>query len=217
MSKLDVEYFSDVLCVWAFINEYRLSEVEKQLGDSLDIHLHFLPNFASVQPKIANGWKDKGGFSGYADHVIEVAEKFEIKLHDSVWRDVRPNSSIVPHSLIKAAEITHSAAGARKLSSLIRNAFFLEGQDIGQMDVCLEVAESMGLDEEKLLDAIDDGQAMSALFEDFSRAKDYQISVSPAWVFNEGRQKLIGNVGYRVIEANLKELIETKPLNQLWC
>ena len=217
MSKLDVEYFSDVLCVWAFINEYRLSEVENQLGDSLDIHLHFLPNFASVQPKIGNGWQEKGGFSGYADHVIAVAEKFEIKLHDSVWRDVRPNSSIVPHSLIKAAEITHSAAGARKLSSLIRNAFFLEGQDIGQMDVCLEVAESMGLDEEKLLDAIDDGQAMSALFEDFSRAKDYQISVSPAWVFNEGRQKLIGNVGYRVIEANLKELIETKPLNQLWC
>lgn len=35
--------------------------------------------------------------------------------------------------------------------------------------------------------------------------------VSPTLIFNEGRQRLNGNVGYRVIEANIRELRHNPP------
>jgi len=33
------------------------------------------------------------------------------------------------------------------------------------------------------------------------------VEASPGFVLNEGRQVLFGNVGYRVLEANMRELI----------
>ena len=107
---LKVDYFSDVLCVWAFINEKRLEEVEQQLGKDLDIELHFLPNFASVHPKIEAGWKDKGGFEGYAEHVNEVADQFDIALHKDTWSSIRPTSSMMAHAHIKAVQSIHGHA-----------------------------------------------------------------------------------------------------------
>ena len=83
--------------------------------------------------------------------------------------------------------------------------------------MCESIAKTLHIDFKPVKAYLESGQAYSDLNMDFQRAKDYQISVSPAWVFNDGRQKLIGNVGYRVIEANLKELIIAKPLQQNWC
>jgi hypothetical protein len=36
-------------------------------------------------------------------------------------------------------------------------------------------------------------------------------------LFNEGRQRLTGNVGYRIIEANIRELLEGAPGQLSWC
>lgn len=38
--------------------------------------------------------------------------------------------------------------------------------------------------------------------------------VSSTLIFNEGRQRLNGNVGYRVIEANIRELLHNLPEEQ---
>jgi len=43
------------------------------------------------------------------------------------------------------------------------------------------------------------------------------VSVSPTLIFNEGRQRLNGNVGYRVIEANIRELLHNPPGEESWC
>ena len=47
-------------------------------------------------------------------------------------------------------------------------------------------------------------------------ARQSDISVSPTYVFNNGRQRLTGNVGYRIIEANVKELLEQPHKQQSW-
>lgn len=214
---INVDYFTDVLCVWAFIGEQRLNEVENQLGKHLDIQLQFLPNFASVIPKIEAGWKDKGGFEGYAQHVHDVANQFEITLHPDVWLKTRPSTSMMAHALIKSVENVHDHDLARHYASALRTAFFIEALDISDISVCEAVAKQLQVDWVKVLDSFNHGHGLSSLNSDFQNAKEYQVAVSPAWVFNEGRQKLVGNVGYRVIEANLKELIVEKPLKHNWC
>ncbi|ALZ74893.1 hypothetical protein [Rheinheimera sp. F8] len=49
------------------------------------------------------------------------------------------------------------------------------------------------------------------------RAADAGIKVSPTCSFNAGRQCLSGNVGYRIIAANIRELTEPAALLQAWC
>ena len=45
----------------------------------------------------------------------------------------------------------------------------------------------------------------------------YSVKGSPSLILNEGRQIIYGNVGYRVIEANVQELLN-QPENQAsWC
>jgi hypothetical protein len=43
------------------------------------------------------------------------------------------------------------------------------------------------------------------------------VDVSPTFVFNDGRQRLNGNVGYRVIEANVRELLRAPEAGRSWC
>ncbi len=64
---------------------------------------------------------------------------------------------------------------------------------------------------------LEDGQAYAALAEDYEIAGQSQVQGSPTFVLNEGRQKLYGNVGYRIIEANVQELLRDKRDMASWC
>lgn len=214
---IQVEYFSDVLCVWAYVGELRFKEVEKNLGKDLDIRLHFLNNFASVHQKIKQGWAGKNGFQGYAAHVQEVANQFDVTIHPDTWHSTQPKSSMLPHMVIKAVQLHHTAQQVNEFVSAIREQFFAHGKDVSQMAELKRISEQQSLDWPSIENSIASGEALANLNSDFQLASSYQVSVSPAWVFNEGRQKLIGNVGYGVIAANLKELIVQKPLKQAWC
>jgi predicted DsbA family dithiol-disulfide isomerase len=48
-------------------------------------------------------------------------------------------------------------------------------------------------------------------------AKDQDVRSSPTLLFNEGRQRLSGNVGYRIIEANVRELLDRPIVQHSWC
>jgi hypothetical protein len=61
------------------------------------------------------------------------------------------------------------------------------------------------------------GGAHAALAADLQAASAARISGSPTWSLNEGRQVLFGNVGYRVIQANLEEFLGGDRPGASWC
>ena len=53
---------------------------------------------------------------------------------------------------------------------------------------------------------------------DYQDADKMRIEGSPSFVLNEGRQKLYGDVGFRIIEANIQELLRAPAGDQAsWC
>ena len=52
-----------------------------------------------------------------------------------------------------------------------------------------------------------------------TEARDrYLAPGSPTLVFNEGRQRLYGNLGYRIIDVNIRELLrDTQSGEASWC
>ena len=80
-----------------------------------------------------------------------------------------------------------------------------------------EIAEKLGLSVAAIQAQIDSSEAYAQLSEDFDLVKEHTVTVSPTLIFNEGRQRLNGNVGYRVIEANIRELLHNPLEEQSWC
>ena len=104
-----------------------------------------------------------------------------------------------------------------RASWAVRRAFFQELVDISDQSSLLAIAEALDLPRDKIQDRIHKGDAHSILADDLTTAREQSIQVSPTLVFNEGRQKLAGNVGYRIIEANIRELRTHPPDEYSWC
>ena len=229
---IHVDYFSDVLCVWAYVAQVRVDELKNQYGEQVKFNQHFIPVFGSTEKRISSQWKDKGGFQGYHDHVMGVAARFDhIKVNPSVWMQNVPKSSSSCHHFLISVRLLEtknlisctpdqSCKGRTLFEEAIwqmRLRFFRDVQDIGARDVQIQLARDLNLPIEAIIKQLDNGEAMAAMCGDLELRDEHKISGSPTYVLNEGRQKLYGNVGYKVISANIREILEQPSAQASWC
>jgi predicted DsbA family dithiol-disulfide isomerase len=219
MSALKIVHFSDVLCVWAYIGQASLFKLVEKFGDRIEVEEHFCSIFPDTQTEINKAWHDRGGFSGYADHVKTVAKGFEnVSIHDDVWSKVRPKSSASPHLFIKAIELLEYEATegtffnrlSNRAAKELRTAFFVEAQDISNWAVQRAIGEKIGIVFDEILKKIETGEAIAKLAADYELAQSLRVQGSPTYIFSEGRQILFGNINYNILEANVSELLSEK-------
>jgi len=225
MEPIRIFYFSDVLCIWAYIAQIRLNELKNTFQDKIAIAYHFVPVFGNAREKLETRWRDRGGLLGYNNHIQEVAKKFNhITIHPDIWTKVVPSSSMSCHLFLQAIQLLEIKGIIPKSEKIfekavwtLREAFFTQLTDISNRQIQFEIAQSLGLPIAALQAQIDSGEAYAQLSKDFDLVKEYTVTVSPTLIFNEGRQRLNGNVGYRVIEANIRELLNNPRDEQSWC
>ncbi len=222
MEPIRIFYFSDVLCIWAYIAQIRLDELKTTFQDKIEIEHHFVPVFGTARGKLENRWRDRGGLQGYSDHVHEVAQKFDyITVHSDIWTKVTPVSSTSCHLFLHAIQLLEANGLVEQVFEkaiwAFREAFFTQLVDVSNRKAQFEIAENLGLPISAIQAQIDSGEAYAQLSKDFDLLKEHTVTVSPTLIFNEGRQRLNGNVGYRVIEANIRELLHNPPEEQSWC
>jgi len=225
MEPIRISYFSDVLCIWAYIAQIRLDELKTTFQDKIAIDFHFVSVFGNAREKLENRWREKGGLKGYSDHVQGVVKKFNhITVHSDIWTKVTPASSTSCHLFLHAIQllelkgiIPEAEKAFEKATWRFREAFFAELADVSERKVQFAIAEQLGLPIAAIQEQIDSGEAYALLSKDFDLVKEHIVSVSPTLIFNEGRQRLNGNVGYRVIEANIREFLHNPPGEQSWC
>ena len=224
---LIIDYFSDVLCVWAYGADIRYRELRENFSGQIVFRYRFISLFGDSRTRIDNAWAEQGGFAAFNQHLAEVCAQWpHTRLHRQVWLQDPPASSIPAHLMIKAAQPylrdARSPADAEQcmhqLVWQVRCRFFEQAANVGRRQVLRAIVEEQGLPWNTLLALLDDGRAHAALQQDREAQLAHQISGSPELVFNEGRQKLYGNIGYRVIEANIRELLRD-PLHgeASWC
>jgi predicted DsbA family dithiol-disulfide isomerase len=217
-TTVTIQHYSDVLCVWAYIAQIRVTELEKNFPDDVKFEYHFLQVFGDVPGKIASQWTDRGGIDGYAAHVQEVAGAFEhINLHPRAWIANTPASSLPAHLALCGLRTFADAGQIEAALGALRQAFFVELADVSRQDVITDVLATAAIDTQQLQHVIDSGAAFAQLSADLVGAAQSGVRASPTMIFNEGRQMLAGNVGYRVLEANIRELLRGPAEQQSWC
>lgn len=229
MTPITVTYYSDVLCIWAYVAQVRVDAIRRSFPDEVRLDYRFVSVFGDTRLKVGEGWRDRDGFAGYARHVTGIAARFEhVRLDPRVWAEVRPASSLSPQLFLSAIlewERTQLPAAVEREPQIfasvmwaMRRGFFAEGLDIARRDVQRELARPFDIDLAAVEQLIDDGSAFARLSADYQSAEKARIEGSPSFVLNEGRQKLYGNVGFRVIEANIREILRDPDQDQAsWC
>ncbi len=228
-----ISHYSDVLCVWAYVAQIRLDELRGQFGEKVIIRHHFTPTFGCTEHRIGNGWKDKGGFDGFSAHVLKVCGGFShVEVNPNIWKTCRPKSSASTHCFIKAVQLLeeegvisseyNSAYSGRSLLEefiwRVRLAFFVDALDVSNYEVLSDIAKSLGISLTAVNERLKNGAAIASLCRDAELKELYKVEGSPTYYLNGGRQKLYGNVGYRILEANVLELMQNENGETAsWC
>ncbi len=215
---LSIDYYTDILCVWAWVAQRRNEELQVQFGDKVQLNYHYINLFGDVDHRMNNQWLERGGYKGFADHVREVVQPYDsAPVNKNIWKDVRPKTSANAHLIFKAVKLIHGVEASGLFARKVRSKFFEECVDIGRQDILLELVEVENLLTVELEKVLVDGRAMAALMQDYQKAQQNNIKGSPSWVLDGGRQVLYGNVGYRVLSANVEELLRQPVSEASWC
>ncbi len=232
MSAVKISYYSDVLCIWAYAAERRLRELTDAFGDQISIDSHYCSVFPDAWGKIEDRWKSRGGFEGFNKHLNDVAHQFShIDVHDRLWLDTRPRTSASAHLFLKAIEAIERDHHGERLQDLpyqdrtstraawaLRKAFFAAVRDISDWQVHSEIADELGLDYEAAQEKIRSSEAVAQLAVDYNQSQAHGVEGSLTFIMNNGRQKLFGNVGFRLLEANVQELLRNPSESKAsWC
>lgn len=227
---LEIDYYTDVLCVWAYIAQIKVDQIVRDFGPRIRMRYRYLPLFGNNPTRIGEGWKEQGGFAGYGSHVCKVAQPCNYApVHPDIWNRNAPVSSLAAHLHIKAIEglersgWVDAAAGehegrttSQEFAWRVRQAFFRDLRDVGGHAVLEEIIRDQGLPLGRIRDEITSGRAYAELASDIEDREKLRLEGSPTFVLNSGRQKLYGNVGYDVIAANVRTLLERDPELPVW-
>lgn len=229
MTRPTINYFSDVLCIWSYISQIRLEQLAKEFEGRIDINEQFVSVFPDARTKTAATWKDKGGYESMNKLFQRLSRKYDhITVHPDVWTVTQPYTSTVIHQTLKAfqaagqedgdADLPYiETLGARAIKRF-RQAFFAEARDISNWEVQAELAKEIGVDPARIEAKRRSGEAAALLDADLKHAESLGVKGSPTFVMNEGRQVLFGNVGYKLIQANVEELFRDQPGDAAsWC
>lgn len=230
-TPLQISYFSDVLCIWAYIAQIRLEELKIKFGQNILITPYHVTLFGDTQTRIAEGWKERGGYAGFNEHVLSVTEKFtHIEVNPNIWKTCQPKTSGNAHLFLKAIQCLELSRN--KNSSLVdephsllkevewavRMAFFNDARDISQISVLYDIAKQASIDKNEIEPFFNDGSAMALFTAEMLMKESHKLDGSPTYIFNENRQKLFGNVGYNILQANVAEILSTEQSSSAsWC
>lgn len=174
-------------------------------------------------------WKTQGGLPVYAAHVQDLAKRWHhVNLHPEAWQRRVPASSCGAHRFLKAVELwlrQQQADTPPQTSPVfeaviwqLRCRFFEQAEDVARCSLQDDVASEAGLDAGEIRSLADNGAAEAALVADLELKDTYQVPGSPTLVLNKGRQRLYGDIGYGVLDANIRELLRNPKSGEAsWC
>ena len=212
--------FNDVLCGYCYAGDIRFEELKTTFGDEIAMSYHFIPVYGDVKRRIARSSMTP---AEYGSMVRRIGGQFEhVEFAEGVFDEVLPASSTAAHLYLCAVRLLQDQGevepGAfERLLWRTRTAFFKDKIDVSRRANLDTLAEQSGIPIAEVHAGIEDGRAFAELSRDLELQRQYDVRVTPSLVMNEGRQHLNGNVGYRVLEANVRELLRNPHPTMSWC
>ncbi|NLY45556.1 MAG: DsbA family oxidoreductase [Tissierella sp.] len=186
---MKIDIWSDIACPFCYIGkrnlELALKDFESEDGVEIVFHSFQLDPNAKKEGK-----KDSvEQLAGKYGSTIEQAQQM-IDRVVSMAKDVGLNynyDAIINTNTLDAHRLTHYAKKFNKDREIVEELFkahFIEGLDIGDIDVLANLGNRVGMDSEEIVKVLKSDEFNSEVDTDKYMATQYEISSVPFFIFN---------------------------------
>ena len=212
MTKLRIDFVSDVVCPWCAVGLASLEQALRQLQGEVEAEIHFQPfeldpNMPAGGMDVAENLKRKYGMSDaqlaenqarIRDRGTELGFSFDFNARSRTW------NTFDAHRLLHwaAAEAPERQLPLKR-ALLVAN--FSEGRDISDHALLAEVAAGVGLDAQRASAVLAGGEFADAVRDAEKFFQGLGISSVPA-VIVERKHLISGGQPPEVFERALREL-----------
>jgi len=191
---VEIDVICDLSCPWSYIGKRRLERTIELL--EIPVKIAWYPYLQA--PDIPPGGIPRKDWlartHGSPTQIRAALEPVKVAgLQDGIEFDfdaikVMPNT-LDAHRMVRwAAE--HGKAG--EMAERIYQQFFLEGQDISDVDVLAQAAEDIGLmDRFKARKMLESQMDLDAVWEDIKKARELKLKLVPAYII-AGKYAILG-------------------------
>ena len=216
MKTLTIDVVSDVVCPWCYIGKRRLERALALLSIQYpdvdpEVRWHTFqlnPDLAPEGMPRADYVFQKFGAGGLAkyEHIAKVGQAVGLSL--AFDRITRQPNTVVSHSLIAASE---PGMNQDAMVEALFKAYFMEGRDLTEASVLMEVAESAGMSRSEAEHHLQDSELHSQTIASDRAAREMGISGVPFFIFN----RQVGLSGAHESETLLNAINEamSAPVN----
>jgi predicted DsbA family dithiol-disulfide isomerase len=138
------------------------------------------------------------------DHVTSVAAQDNITFNMDIA--VRANTFLA-HRLLSYAIKHHDAESQIMVKEFIMDAYFTNGQNIGDMDVLADCAESAGISREEAIAFLASDALVDEVRAEIAEASEFGVTAVPTFIIN-GQWSVPGAQDVEMFERIIERILE---------
>ena len=204
-----VEIYSDVVCPWCYIGERRFARALAAYAGADRVDVVFRPyQLDPNAPAKAVPVKEylRRRFGGRVDEMLaRVSENARGEGIVMDWDRALSVNTFTAHRLLRLAEREYGAPVQRALAEKLFAAHFSEGGDVSDHELLASLAESVGLDPDRVRTYLATGEGEAETRAEIEEARRLGITAVPTFVF-EGKWAVQGAQPASVFLGALEEV-----------
>lgn len=216
MQYLKIEMIHDVVCSWCHIGYHNISKALENLSNEVSAEFHYLP--FQLNPELGpqgvditehlrqrNRWSLAEAMA-YRAKLLE--KTYEVGVTIDFSKRTHYYNTEKAHRLLLVAE---SVGVQRKMHQALLYAYHVNGQNISDIGVLMNIAEGVGLTESVVAQAMESetiSRKMQLLSE---RVDQFSVRSVPAFIFNE-HQFVSGSNSVEFFEQHIRREFLTEKL-----
>ncbi len=201
-TKLKVIAYSDYICPFCYIGYHRIEQLKKEYNLEVEwrpFEIH--PETAKVGTSIEELPFPKGYLEMAFANVKRLADEDGLTLKFS---EKLPNSRLA----LYISEFARKKGKFEEFHKLVLEAYWLEGKDIGDKSLLLDIAESVGLNKDEIEDYLNTDEPFKILQKTLKELREYGINGVPT--FNIEERLIVGAQPYEVFKKVINKILDEK-------
>lgn len=201
-TKLKVIAYSDYICPFCYIGYHRIEQLKKEYN--LDIEWRPFEIHPET-PKEGALTEDLPFPKGYLEmafaNVKRLADEDGLELKFS---EKLPNSRLA----LYISEFARKKGKFEEFHKLVLEAYWLEGKDIGDKSLLLDIAGSIGLDKNEIETYLNTDEPFNAMQKSLSELRRHRINGVPTFII--GEKLIVGAQPYSIFKQAINEILNEK-------
>jgi predicted DsbA family dithiol-disulfide isomerase len=210
---MKIEIWSDIVCPFCFIGKHRLEKAMEKFPElKFEViwkSFQLNPNQVSDVSKNnidylteVKGWSKQQAISA-TERVCEMGKNCDI--HFDMEKSKVANS-LNAHKLLHLAKKKNVQ---NEMKEKLFQAHFTDGKNIDDVEMIIEISESLGISREECMHAFNDSEILKEIHTDFSEAQAIGIRGVPYFVFDR-KYAVSGAQEEAVIENVIQEILKER-------